>query len=54
MGWLVDDEWRRIVEHNTKEDRLTRIEACRRGSQQVSGAIQCAEQKTISTKWLIM
>jgi len=27
MGWLVDDEWRRIVEHNTKEDRLTRIEA---------------------------
>ena len=27
MGWLVDDEWRRIIEHNTKEDRLTRIEA---------------------------
>ena len=27
MAWLVDDEWRRIVEHNTKEDRLTRIEA---------------------------
>ena len=27
MGWLVDDEWRRIVDHNTKEDRLTRIEA---------------------------
>lgn len=27
MSWLVDDEWRRIVDHNTKEDRLTRIEA---------------------------
>lgn len=27
MGWLVDDEWRRIADHNTKEDRLTRIEA---------------------------
>ena len=27
MGWLVDDEWRRIVEHNTKDDRLTHIEA---------------------------
>ena len=27
MGWLVDDEWRRIVDHNTKDDRLTRIEA---------------------------
>lgn len=27
MTWLVDDEWRRIVDHNTKEDRLTRIEA---------------------------
>lgn len=27
FSWLVDDEWRRIVEHNTKEDRLTRIEA---------------------------
>ncbi len=27
MSWLVDDEWRRIVDHNTKDDRLTRIEA---------------------------
>ena len=27
MSWLVDDEWRRILEHDTKEDRLTRIEA---------------------------
>jgi hypothetical protein len=27
MSWLVDDEWRRVLEHNTKEDALARIEA---------------------------
>ena len=47
MGWLVDDEWRRIVEHNTKEDRLTRIEAALEAMQRQNDATREAMQRQL-------
>lgn len=51
MGWLVDDEWRRIVEHNTKEDRLTRIEAALESVQQQLGDMRRVLELLQTERW---
>lgn len=51
MGWLVDDEWRRIVEHNTKDDRLARIEAALESVQQQLGDMRRILELLQTERW---